>query len=199
MKQQRPKIGVDLDDTAWQFMLGMSLFHNQRYGTTHDGLHHFKTWHLHDTWECTKEEAVSRITEFVFSDDHKGITPLSGALPSLHMLAQAYDLIAITAREPEKAGPTLELVDQLFGNLFLDVHLLGHTQKKGDLCDALGVRLMIDDGLHNAESIGEKGIPVLLMDMPWNQGALPPHTTRVFHWDEIPPLAHELLRKPKTA
>lgn len=181
---KKPIIGVDLDDTVLEFMLGMTAYHNRVYGATHER-HHFTTFDLHEIWGCTREEATRRIMEFVHSDGHTQIVAVDGSLEALVKLSAEYELIVITARESTRAAVTLPLVERLFGDLFSAVHFLGHQKEKGALCEELGVSFMVDDGLHNAHSVGGRGIQVFLLDQPWNQGDLPPSTMRVEHWDEI--------------
>ncbi len=187
---KKPKIGVDLDDTVIEFVAGLIEFHNKKYGHAHER-HHFTNWNIHETWGCTEEEGTRRIVEFYHSEHHQEITAIPGALDALLELSAEYDLVAITARDPIRAPRVLPLIERLFGNIFTEVHFLGHQLSKGDKCVELGVRFMVDDALHNAHSVGERGIQVFLMNQPWNQGTLPPNTIRVANWQEV--IAHERL------
>ena len=57
---------------------------------------------------------------------------------------------------------------------------------KASICKELNVEIFIDDALHNAENIITAGVPVLLLDSPWNQtNTLHPLITRVHSWKEI--------------
>jgi uncharacterized HAD superfamily protein len=49
----------------------------------------------------------------------------------------------------------------------------------------LGIEVFIDDSLHNAEDIASIGIPVYLLDAPWNQGETGQLIKRVYSWKEI--------------
>lgn len=178
-------IGVDLDDTVIEFVAGFMSYHNRVYGGVLEQ-HHFTTWNICEVLGCTEIEATRRCVEFFHTEEHFDLGAVPGAKDALTLLSHKYDLVAITAREPERAPRMLHVVERHFGKLFTDVHFLGHQKPKGDHCAELGVHFMVDDGLHNAHSVGGEGIRVYLMDRPWNQcEVLPPNTIRVFHWDDI--------------
>ena len=188
-----PRIGVDLDDTVIEFVAGLILFHNEKYGHAHER-NQFTNWNIHETWGCTEEEGTRRIVEFYHSDHHQEIGAVPGALEALLTLSVDYDLVVITARDAIRAPLVLPLIERHFGSIFSDVHFLGHQMSKGDKCAELGVRFLVDDALHNAHSVGEKGIPVFLMNQPWNQGTLPRNTIRTANWQEV--IARERLLHP---
>ncbi len=165
-------------------MAAMIAYHNREYATSHE-LHHFTSFDLEKTWECSREEAIHRVTLFSHSEHHFEISEVHGATVALMMLAGKYDLVAVTARDSKSAPRTLPLIEKLFGDLFTDVHFLGYHKSKGEFCKEQGILFLVDDGLHNAHTAGEHGIPVYLMDRPWNQGELPTNTVRVFGWDDV--------------
>lgn len=181
----KPAIGVDLDDTAVEFVAGFMGYHNRVYGTTLEW-HQFTNWDWHHVLGVSEEEAKRRGIEFYHSEDHLKLGAVPGAKEALSLFQEKYTIIGITAREPVRAPRMRIVVRKLFGDLFSRIHFLGVQKSKGGVCAKLGVRFMVDDGLHNAQSVGEQGIRVYLMDKPWNQReVLPPNTTRVFHWDDI--------------
>lgn len=185
MLLNKPAIGVDLDDTVVEFVAGFMEYHNRFYGTAL-ARHQFTNWDWHHVLGCTEEEAKRRGIEFYHSAHHLKMNAVPGAQHALRLFQKKYTNIGITAREPIRAPRMRIVVRRLFGDSFTRIHFLGTQKPKGDLCARLGVRFMVDDGLHNAQSVGEKGIRVYLMDRPWNQcEALPPNTIRVFHWDDI--------------
>ena len=153
------------------------------------------TFHPHEIWGCTEAEAILRIIDFTNSDEHREMPAVPGAVESLQALNGEYELIAITARHPDRTEVTLEVTKRLFGSLFQDIHFLGHLKSKGDFCVEHDITCMVDDALHNAQSVGGKGIPVFLLDRPWNQGTLPLNTTRVLDWAEIMRLMPLVLNK----
>ncbi len=177
-------MGVDHDDTVLDFANALCVYHNRVYGGALEK-HHMITFHTHEVWGCTEKEALQRIVDFVNSEEHRQMGVVPGAIESLRVFAQHFELIGITARDPARAHATLELTERLLGRLLPQIHFLGYSKTKGDFCVEHGISLMSDDALHNAKSVGEKGIPVFLLDQPWNQGNLPPNTTRVRDWAHI--------------
>lgn len=185
MRVGKPVMGTDLDDTIIEFVAGFIVYHNRVYGTAL-ARHHFTDFDWHGILGCSEDEASRRVVEFFHSDEHQLLDAVPGAKEALLLLRAKYNVIGITARSPERAPRLLQVVTRLFGDVFTDVHFLGQQKPKGDLCAKLGVRFMVDDGLHNARSVGERGIRVYLMDTPWNQcEVLPPNTIRVFHWNDV--------------
>lgn len=165
-------------------MAGMIAHHNRVYGTTHKR-EHFSSFHLHVTLGCTPEEAGRRVSEFFHSDEHQEILPIEGAVSALTILSRDYEPIGITAREKSAEHRTIELVRKHFNNLFSEFRFVGHLKSKGEVCEEIGASFMVDDALHNAISVSAYGIPVFLLDTPWNQGALPRGVVRVKSWEEL--------------
>jgi len=180
----KPRIGVDLDDTVVEFVEGLRVWHNRVYGGAHEQKD-FTTWQFHEIWGCEQGDVHRRVIEFYGTPEHQEITAISGSQDALRALKDNYELIAITARGVEYAPRMLEIINRYFSDVFADVHFIGIGKTKGAHCVEIGVTLMIDDALHNAQSVGEQGIPVLLMNQPWNQGELPINTTRVMGWKEV--------------
>lgn len=192
---KKPVIGVDIDDTLVEFMHALCTYRARTYGDTTQ-VHDFKTFRLDDVWGCSAQEALRRVEEFYGADEHGQIPVVPGAVQALGQLAEIYEIHGITARPAQTEARTTALVQQRAPGIFSGFHFLGNLKSKGDHCMELGVRVLIDDALHNARSAGEKGIPVLLLDRPWNQGILPAHTTRAMHWHEIPSLVQRLAQAP---
>ena len=191
----KPLIGVDIDDTVVEFMLSLCAFRARAYGDTLQR-HHFTTFRLYDVWGCSVDEALRRIEEFYGAPEHALIPAVAGAVEGLSVLAKTYEIHGITARPAHTEALTAALVERHAPGLLSGLHLLGHQRSKGDFCQELGVGLLIDDALHNARSVGDKGIAVLLLDRPWNQGVLPANTTRTMHWREIPDLVRRVTAAP---
>ena len=59
-------------------------------------------------------------------------------------------------------------------------------------CRKLNVDVMIEDKPDVALYLAEKGVKVLLVDAPYNQGLSHENMTRVYSWDEIYDLVHQM-------
>lgn len=188
---KRRLIGIDCDDVVIDFNTGLAIYNRRFYGTTYCR-EDITSYKLNSMWGCTPDEAIQRVIDFYQSDEHQNLLPVEGAVEAIERLSKNNDLVIITARPENVRGLTIELVHKHFPKVFGEPHFLGHfdgdqthRKTKGEVCRELGVEVFIEDALSNALSVSSEGIPVLLFDTPWNQGELPPNTTRVFSWSEI--------------
>jgi len=62
--------------------------------------------------------------------------------------------------------------------------LLGSHEKK-EFCLEKDLKVLIEDTLEIGIKVSAAGIPVLLMDAPYNRGALPQLVYRKHSWEEI--------------
>lgn len=190
MNNARVIIGFDLDDILFDFVAPMAKWHNATYGTSHTS-NDFFSYEFHTVWNCEGEEAVDRVWQFYHSDFCKRALPIAGAVEALRQLAQNHRLIIVTARPDSMEASTRAWLDTYFPGVFDTVvftnHYHGSSERrtKSSVCTELGVRLFVEDALHNAEDIAGAGIPVLLFDRPWNRTQTLELVTRVFSWDEI--------------
>jgi len=190
--KQKRIIGIDIDDVLIDTH-GSRLndFYNDRFGTSWKKEDYFSI-KLEEVWGNTKEEAAALVEEYINSNYHDSSPPHEYAKEAIAELSKHNSLVLITARKEEMREKTLAIIQTHFPDTFSEVHFTNHyfagdkAVKKSDVCKELGVSIFIDDTLHNAEDISAAGIPVLLLDQPWNQAdALPPLVTRVFSWKEI--------------
>ena len=81
------------------------------------------------------------------------------------------------------------------------VHFTNHyetsgARTKGEVCQAIGAKILIDDNLEFLHSAIPLGIHGILLDKPWNRdGKLHNHITRVAHWNEVPALIQEYSKR----
>jgi uncharacterized HAD superfamily protein len=112
------------------------------------------------------------------------------AVEGLRALSAAgHRLVVVTGRLPEHLRHTERLLRReglraVFEEL---VHRAGDESAvayKPRIARERRLDLLIDDELHVAAAVGAS-VPVLLLDRPWNRGALPPGVSRVATWSEI--------------
>lgn len=181
---------VDCGDVLLDFNGALMLWHNKKYGTSYKRSD-IIGYGLEDVWKCTKDDAIKRVFEFYHCFGHDTITPVSGAIDAVIKLRKKYDLMIATSRPPVVRVATATLIKRHFGPRFDGMHFLGHYHgaprsiSKGELCRDLKACRLIDDALFHAQVAEQTGIPVLLLDTPWNQGEVPSNTTRVRNWDHI--------------
>jgi uncharacterized protein len=189
------RIGIDLDETISDSIVGIMNLHNKQYGTSLRR-EDFDSYVFTDILGVSKEEARKRVDEF-FSVRHvKAIPPIEGSLEAINLLkSKGHELYIITGRgrAREDVLHTEAWLEEHFPQIFAGVHyanVLGpdgtlKTRTKSEIAKSLRVELMIDDVLDFARDCGEAGIKTFLFDRPWNQSELPPNVARVFSWEEI--------------
>lgn len=182
-------VGFDLDDVILDFHGVLNLYHNERFGTSFSK-EHFTSWHVHDLWGCSKEEAANRILDFYESPEHWKAIPMVGAVEAVKNLKHFHELHIITAKPEDLRERTLKWLDKYFLDMFSGVHFANHLgggprRSKGEVAKEFGIEIFVEDALKNAEDVASYDIPVLLFDSPWNQGEVKAPITRVHSWDEI--------------
>lgn len=183
-------IGFDLDDVLLNFNDALFPYHNKRFGTNYNRTH-IKTFDLGELWQCSREEVEKRILDFYHSQEHHEALPVEGAIEVINNLKDRHDLFVITARPEELKHETLSWLEQHFPKMFKAVHFTNHfhgsnnRRAKGDVCLEIGVETFIEDSLHNANDVARLGIPVLLLDAPWNQEEIKLPIKRIYSWREV--------------
>jgi len=185
------KIAVDLDDVLGQTMPAIIEFHNKTYGTNFR-IHDVKTYDLWDIWGGSKEEAIEKIAAFHTSPYGENIKPVSGALDGCVSLKKNNELFVITSRRNEFIPETERWIERCFPNMFAGIYFTNHFGQdaakitKGEICDNLGIDVMIEDSLKFAIGCIAPDRKVFLFDQPWNQSdGLPEGITRVHSWKDI--------------
>ncbi|TEB04602.1 5' nucleotidase, deoxy (Pyrimidine), cytosolic type C protein (NT5C) [Pelotomaculum schinkii] len=109
--------------------------------------------------------------------------PLPGASYYLNQIKKSHDIFIVSARD-EKYGR--ETRDWLHKNSlpFDEILLLGSHDKR-EACLTNDLNVLIEDTLKISVEVSAAGVPVLLMDAPYNQGVLPGLVYRTYSWQEI--------------
>ncbi len=186
-------IGVDLDDVLLAIIAGLFPWHNRLYGTNNKE-EDVRPFELSSSWNCTKEEAVSRILDFYQTPEHAQCTPISGAVDAMDTLSQSHELIIVTSKPANLETMTHAWVEKHFPKTFQGIYFTNsfitpeHRQiKKSELCRELGIEIFIDDSITNILDVATVCERVFLFDRPWNQDEviLPDNVTRAYSWKEI--------------
>ncbi len=122
---------------------------------------------------------IEKIFDY-FHDHSIPILPIfPGARLALQRLQEQYRIVIITARRPSSRPQTLA---------WLRMHQipfdeLYHTDEKVDVPER--IVLAVDDHPAHVQRFYEQGIPVFLMDQPWNRETSHPLIVRVTGWDAL--------------
>lgn len=169
----KPKLAIDNDDVLIDFNEGVRVFHNEKYGTDYLA-EDMKEFELDKMWKVSFEECMRRVMEFYLSPHFHQMEPIKGAFDALTKLKEKYELYVLTARPEEIISETKLAIDKHYPDLFKDVHFApffgaGKKKTKVEVCKELGIKLIIDDGLHNLELCAKEGINCYLFNTPWNE------------------------------
>lgn len=186
------KIGIDIDEVLAVLIPELTDFYNKRHGKNLRHVDQY-TYRLEEFWNCEWEVANQVVLDFYDSKYFDQLKVVSGAKSAIKKLSKNYDLFAITSRPDFVGTRTRKWFDRNFPNLFKEIYFTnqhipdGANKKlKSQVCIELGVNTMIDDNFDYALDCANNGIPVLMVDAPWNQGViLPENITRVKGWKEI--------------
>lgn len=119
---------------------------------------------------------------------------------------------SVVSGRPEHVLPTTrQWIDRSFPGRFERVYTIGadpitgRNHAKADLCMRLQGDVLMEDSLFHAEPCLQRGILVILIDQPWNQGVTQYHPSmvRIKSFSEIPAILADgkftALRTNKTA
>lgn len=109
--------------------------------------------------------------------------PVTGASQYLCKIKQNHQIYIVTARE-EQYGPETRAWLNRHGLPYDELLLLGSHEKK-ETCLAKNLNILVEDTLEIGLKVSAAGVPVLLMDAPYNQGPLPKLVYRARSWDEV--------------
>jgi uncharacterized HAD superfamily protein len=185
------KIGVDMDSVIADIMTPLIKYKNKRHKTNFS-LKHQTDYNLSNVWKISPKEVINTIFDFYYSHYMDYIIPMPGAKKGIKMLKKHHDLHVITSRPHEIEEKSRRWLDKHFPNKFSEVYFTNQLSRSGDkklkshFCQKIGIELMIEDHLDFAYDCLSVNIPVILLDMPWNQKKnLPKEIKRVYSWEQI--------------
>lgn len=166
------KIGIDLDDTIWEFQSKFNKFYNSKFGTDYK-LEDMKSYSYEETFKITKEKTIELLDEFSKTDSFSKLPLIDGVMDFLEKIEEDYEVYFITARGINRKDQTLECFYNHFGREE-KIHFVGsgseHEGKsKGEVCLELGIEYMVDDHVQNLLSCHKFGIKSFLINQPWNK------------------------------
>lgn len=187
-------IGVDYDDTVFEFMRSFLTYFNERHGTSHayESMNSFTIWPA--LGFRTRDEAVTYFNEYYHSPDALEGPSLPDSYNTCKKLKDSGHTLSIVSARPQTAVPVMrEWLRRNMGNVFSEVyvtdqfsHIPGVKTSKGELCSRLGIEVMIDDATHYLEGCAQQGIRCILIDRPWNRGRpLSTGIEPIASWSEI--------------
>ena len=180
------RIGIDVDDTlakTVEYTTPFALEHDKKLRNT--GIVHAHRKYL-DAFDWTEKELLNFRT--VNETTYKDIPPIENAAETLKKLKEdGHELYIITARNINYIREPYEIT-----KTWLDKHefvydkILVSSLKKGEICGAYNIDIMIDDSFGQASYIAQNnGIPVLMPVDKFNIDKECPGIIKVKTWQEI--------------
>ena len=182
------RIGVDIDDVLVETMPAYLHAFEERFGRAVPLAQ--ASWDPFERFPDIPSEARLaffdglRRSRFMFT---RPVLP--DAPPAVRALVAAGHTLVIVSGRPQNHLDETEAMLERMGirDCFAEiVHRDGETipDYKRRAAGALGLDVLVEDEFPAARAVAQAGVPVLLMDRPWNQGALPPRIVRVASWAE---------------
>jgi 5'(3')-deoxyribonucleotidase len=173
------KIGVDLDDVAFDLVGGLAEFHNKNWGTSLKK-EDFSSYRFYNFFGCSEEEATKRVDSFLDSEYFDELKPLEGAVAGINRLIEERNKIFIVTSRHERLTERTRLQLERHFPALVDApcDFTGNAYTgqgmgtKEAVCRREGLRYMIEDSPIYAEQCS-RYMTVLLMVRPWNRKLAP--------------------------
>jgi len=184
-------IGVDIDEVLLSLVPEMLKWHNVNFGTQLVA-EDFSNYCFWEAWGGTREEAIQKYFDFVFSDWSENLEPISYSQEVLQRLKDGgHEFFIITSRQNEIMEVTRKRIARHFPGIFTEIYninhysLTGHSRSKADVCLELNIDIMIDDNASYLYECIDKTpslqTPVLFGFYPWNTNK-DSRMVRAFGW-----------------
>ena len=197
----KKKIGIDLDGTVANFILGASQVIKANFGHEPDLSKGF--WGMDEIFDLVPGTFDRDMKDFIYKEKRlfRGLSKLE---EDNHLLTSAlYTDIPGLQVHFVTARPTyIEVIEDtrlwIKENGFL-CHGIHHADDKASLCIEKGISVMIEDQVNHITDLSDKGIDVIVMDQPWNRDldqelhGQKSRIRRVNNWREAFVAAKELL------
>lgn len=189
-------IAIDCDDVLIMMSPHLVNYYNKTYGTMLELRHMYNGAELKAWGTDSQEVAVRRIQDFSRTDEHAAVQPDREAVDAVRELAKHHELHVVTGRAESLEPVTRRMLDEHFPGCFQTVEHTNYfdpstdaalRRTKGEVCQAIGADILIDDHIKHGESaIGRVGEIIVFGEYPWNQRKmLPKGMVRCTDWDAV--------------
>jgi len=187
---KRIKIGIDLDDTIWDFTGCFIKFFNEKFGTNYL-FEELKEFAFDKFFNKEMKELYFLFEKFWYSNEFNKLPLIEGAFESVNNLKEDYDLVFITSRSIKHKQLTIDCLKNCFKDFEPKVYFTNDENEKtlkskGEIGFELGISYMVDNCFENLIGCIDKGVKCFLIDNPWNKNIrLHKNIIRVENWNEI--------------
>jgi len=190
IEDNKPKIGIDIDEVVVEFMEKFLIYSNKKNDTSFT-LEEVTNYYLWETKiHISKEESIKEVLEFQNSPYFDKIGLIKGAKEGLEKLSKNYQIYFVTSRPEEMKDKTQYFFNKHFPkngfNILYSGDLYGGKLSKMEICKNLEIPLIIEDNPNYALDCAREGIKVFLLDKPWNKHyEQHENITKVNNWKTI--------------
>ena len=201
-QNQIQKIGIDLDNTVADFFTVATPLIKEHYGLEPDFSK--PVYRIEEVFGITPDKRPPGMIKDLLEKRNlfRYLPPLDAGIGelthSIQALGEKINIYIITARTPTN----IIVEDTMYwlhtnGFVFTDIFF---TDDKANLCQAMGIDVMMEDELGHILSIVETGIRVVVRDQPWNSNGILDHfeqkgqVKRATNWHEMLHATEEFLQ-----
>ncbi|MGI6450460.1 MAG: 5' nucleotidase, NT5C type [Desulfitobacteriia bacterium] len=175
------KIGLDIDGVVANSFPVFLRELNKHYGKNLAQIDNYKMTELYEVSEDDLGAFFNENVEYLYSAPE----PIAGALASIEAWFQAgHEIIFITARKLGIEERVTRKWFQKYGLPDEKIIFVGGASKTFAVKE-YRLDVFVEDFMSNVLEIAALGVPVLLLDAPYNQGKLPVGVTRCYNWEDI--------------
>lgn len=189
------KIGIDIDGVVADFFKKFLEFYNKKTGNN-ILIENWVTYNFWDFLPITKEEGWELMNEFYLLDDFDEMPLIEGAKEAILQLSKENEVYIITARPLKWGEKTKRFFDKHFpGEKIKLIYCRDDKDKviyKREICNNLGINILIEDYRDIALQCAEIGVRVILLDSLYNKNIRHENVIRAKNWNEILEKINEL-------
>ncbi|NLI92699.1 MAG: hypothetical protein GX434_10980 [Peptococcaceae bacterium] len=185
------KIGLDIDGVVADSFPVFIAELNKHYGKNVTEIDDYDIAKVYGVPWDDMDSFFNENMEYLFSTPE----PMAGALETIRYFQdKGNEIFFVTARRcGGEERVTLDWFER--HGIPRDKAIFAGGASKTFAVRELGINVFVEDFMSNALEIASIGVPVLLLDTPYNQGKTPKGVTRCYNWREIKELIEEIQQR----
>ena len=208
MRASRPRVYVDVDDVLCKTAQAAAATVQRLFGIRRS-FEELRSFSLEVSFGLAPEQLETLLTHLNSGSGLLGIPPRAGAADCLRRWSEDLDVYVVTGRDPKYWRTTAQWLEQegmvyhrlLFANKYgrfdAEGMALGADIVSTDQLGALEFTFAVEDSADFSALLAARGLPVLLMDRPWNRAIDLERgqagVTRCADWSEVEQRGRALL------
>ena len=192
-KGNRLKIGIDIDEVVTEYVVEL-LNYLEKTRNKKVNYEDIEDYYFVKPFNMSIEEIGDLIKEHTTDDVIYNLDLIEKAKESIDSLKEKHYIYFITSRPLENKKATYDFFNKHFPEHNFEIIFSGDAWKNGnksksEICEELGIDILIEDNKDYVLNCAEKGVNCFLFDKPWNRNdtRCEEHQNiyRVYHWNDI--------------